>query len=72
MAAYSVTGRGRGLSNGELKPNNHCGCDGCFSSDQEIIVEKKNKRSCSINFKYNQSINTEKISSSNTIINVCE
>lgn len=44
MGATSVTGIGKGDSNGKQKPDNHCGCS-CGSPD-ETEPKPKVKRGC--------------------------
>ena len=43
MGATSVTGKGQGASNGEYKPDLHCGGCGCGFTEEEkesIIVKR--------------------------------
>lgn len=35
MPAYSVTGRGLGVSHGKPKPENNCGCGGCGKNNED-------------------------------------
>ena len=47
MGASSVTGTGPGASNGEYKPEHHCGGCGCGSQDEEEPTPPR-KTSCRV------------------------
>lgn len=72
MPAHSVTGRGRGISNGILKPNNHCGCGSCSSENEspKKSVVLNNKCNCRIIDIKNE--NKYFLSNSNSTIRICE
>jgi hypothetical protein len=60
MGAYSVTGKGPGMSNGEYKQENNCGC-GCCGATEEDVVATEVKTYCKVNYSSNSgsiSVNT--------------